>query len=571
MKTFVLHIISLLISSCVYAQKPMVLLDVEPKEAEPGEILTVTIKSNIQGELDIELPSGFVHGYNVMNGMEQEMDYNTGKLITYYYMSQTGAMNKEGSYTFGPAYIKKGSKVFRSNTVTVNIKKQVNSSPYNGEITSKQLRQPAFGIIETSKKTIYEGEPVVLNAKVYAHFSPSHLENYQGYSIAGVIDKHDVGNNQRILVEETKIKNVDLFCFTYDKNVVFPTGTGKIDIEPYKLILRRGFESVPLTSSGSRIEVLPLPSAPSDFAGGVGSFSIERSIDVSELKQGEVFTLNIKISGTGNVHNLADPKLQLPKGFIVYGDPVVKEDITFTSKGAEGMVNYEYNIQVTTFGDITLPGTSFSYFDPVKEKYVRISSDDHQFKIKRDLHFKQDPTQKEAENTIVEKHEIGPMRNKSENKASYDLYHSPVFWLTLGSPWILALIFGIATLKRDQNQQTRNQKQEIQKSLEATQQLLNAARSAYKSGDVGLYFSFIEKSIQRSVSKLLFGNEEAQLSKREMIDGLTDKKIDPVTVSRINLILERCEHARYGMGIDVSETTDLTDTVEELIKSIHIA
>ncbi len=205
MKNFVLHIVLLFCCNLALAQKPMVLLDIDPKEAEPGEILTVTIKSNIQGELDVELPSGFVHGYNVMNGMEQEMDYNTGKLITYYYMSQTGAMNKEGTYTFGPAYIKKGSKVYRSNTVSVTIKKQANSPQYNGEISSKQLRQPAFGIIETSKKTIYEGEPVVINAKVYSHFSPSHLENYQSYSISGVIDKHDVGNNQRILVEEARV------------------------------------------------------------------------------------------------------------------------------------------------------------------------------------------------------------------------------------------------------------------------------------------------------------------------------------------------------------------------------
>jgi hypothetical protein len=329
MKFSIIHIVFLFISGLCLAQKPMVLLDIDPKEAEPGEILTVTVKSNIQGELDIELPTGFVHGYNVMNGMEQEMDYNTGKLITYYYMSQTGAMNKEGTFTFGPAYIKKGSKVYRSNTVSVTIKKEVNSNQYSDEITNKQLKQPAFGVIETSKKTIYEGEPVVFNAKVYAHFSPSHLENYQGYSISGVIDKHDVGNNQRILVEETKFKGIRLYTFTYDKNVVFPTGTGKIDVEPYKLILRRGYESVPITSSGTLIEVKPLPSAPSDFAGGVGVFSIERTINGSSFDQGEVFTMTITISGTGNIHNLLEPKLQLPKGFIVYGDPVVKEESHF--------------------------------------------------------------------------------------------------------------------------------------------------------------------------------------------------------------------------------------------------
>lgn len=569
MKSFILHIALLLFSGVVLAQKPMVLLDIDPKEAEPGEILTVTIKSNIQGELNIELPSGFIHGYNVMNGMEQEMDYNTGKLITYYYMSQTGAMNKEGTFTFGPANIKKGSKVYRSNTVSVTIKKQANSTQYGGEITSKQLRQPAFGIIETSKKTIYEGEPVIVNAKVYSHFSPSHLENYQGYSISGVIDKHDVGNNQRILVEETKVKNINLYCFTYDKNVVFPTGTGKVDIDPYKLILRRGYESVPLTSSGSRVEVLPLPSAPSDFAGGVGSFSIERVVNGSTFKQGEVFTMTIAINGTGNIHNLLEPKLQLPKGFIVYGDPVVKEDITFTSKGAEGSVSYEYNIQITSFGDITLPGTTFSYFDPTKERYIRISSDDHTLEVKKDIHFKQDPEQKEVENTFVEKQKIGPMRTEQEVYTEYSLYDSTAFWIGLGTPLAIALMLGFVFVKRDDNQDVRKQKSELKRTQEQANQLLQTARSAYLSGDHLAYYTSIEKCIQRSVSKFIFEDEDRSISKQEIISGLEQKNVDPLTVSRLKLILDRCEQARYGMGVDLTETADLTDTLDEILKSIH--
>lgn len=569
MKTFFLNITFLVLSGFSFAQKPMVLLDISPTEAEPGEVLTVTIKSNVQGDLDIELPTGFVHGFNVMNGMEQEMDYNTGKLITYYYMSQTGAMNKEGTFTFGPAYIKKGSKVYRSNTVSVTIKKQVSSNQNSEEITNKQLRQPAFGVIETSKKSIYEGEPVVINAKVYAHFSPSHLENYQGYTISGVIDKHEVGNNQRILVEETKIKREKLYFFEYDRNVVFPTGTGKIDIEPYKLILRRGYESVPITSSGNRIEVKPLPAAPADFAGGVGNFSIERTVNGSSLKQGEVFSMIIKVVGTGNLHNLLEPKLQLPKGFIVYGDPVIKEDITFTSKGAEGSITYEYNIQVTAFGDLQLPETTFSYFDPNKERYIRISTNEHVLQVKKDIHFKADPVQQEPENTIVVKQNTSPIRMDQGQNHDYNLYNSPIFWIGIGSPLALAFILGLGMVKREENQDERIQKNEVKKSKEKANELLENARSAYHSGDYASYYALIEKSIQKTVSQLVYGNESVALTKQEIISGLEQKNVDPVNISRLKLILERCEHARFGMGVESTETNDLTETVNEILQSIH--
>ena len=110
MRNCFLNTLFILLCAHLRAQKPLVIFQVEPKSAEVGEMLTITVKSNVQGEIDIDFPSGFVHGYNVMNGMEQEIDYTTGKVITFYYLTQTGAMPKSGTFKFGPAYIKKGNK-----------------------------------------------------------------------------------------------------------------------------------------------------------------------------------------------------------------------------------------------------------------------------------------------------------------------------------------------------------------------------------------------------------------------------------------------------------------------------
>ena len=72
-----------------FAQKPEVILTITPTEAEVGEPLVISVKSSIQGSIEIDnLPGSFTHGYGVMNGMEQEMDHNTGNVITRYYMSQ---------------------------------------------------------------------------------------------------------------------------------------------------------------------------------------------------------------------------------------------------------------------------------------------------------------------------------------------------------------------------------------------------------------------------------------------------------------------------------------------------
>jgi hypothetical protein len=53
MRIALLHIIALFAAFHAVAQKPMVWLEVEPKEAEVGEVLTIIIKSNVHVRLTL--------------------------------------------------------------------------------------------------------------------------------------------------------------------------------------------------------------------------------------------------------------------------------------------------------------------------------------------------------------------------------------------------------------------------------------------------------------------------------------------------------------------------------------
>ena len=87
-----LYILFILSISSAISQKTEVILSIDPVSAAVGEVVTITVKSNVQGDVEIDnLPSSFVYGYDVLNGMNQEMDHNTGNVITYYFLSQTGA------------------------------------------------------------------------------------------------------------------------------------------------------------------------------------------------------------------------------------------------------------------------------------------------------------------------------------------------------------------------------------------------------------------------------------------------------------------------------------------------
>lgn len=570
MKQAFLHSVFLVLAFCSFGQKPIVILEVEPKEAEVGEMLTITVRANVQGEIDVDLPSGFIHGYEIMNGMNQEIDYNTGKVISYYYLSQNGAMPKAGTFKFGPAYVKRGNKVYRSNTVTVTIRKE-NTAPVSdgNEISSKQLRQPAFGIIEKSKSVLYEGEPLILNAKVYSQFDPSHLEDYQEYKLDGALDKHDITTSSRITVQTEKVKRKSYYAFEYDKKVIFPIGTGKFTIEPFKLMLRRGIEGLPITSSSTAIEIKPLPAnAPADFIGGVGNFTLTRKIDQTSLKQGDVFTMIVEISGFGNLQNISEPKLNLPKGFVVYGDAVVKEDITFGSRGAEGKISYEYNIQVTKYGTLSFPETSISYFDPIKEKYITLRTEPSVLSIDKNNAFKISTSET---TTLVESkgQDIFPFRKTEKiGNENNSIVHSPLFWTGVTVPILCGLFLGLFWRKREENEVFVVKKQEKQQAKQGIQNLFGEAENALANSDYINYYGLIEKGLQRSMALYLRNDDSLILSKSVIIEELKQLRVDEHKITALEQLFTSCEEARYGFGISPENRDALIISAKQISQSI---
>lgn len=570
MKQAFLHSVFLVVALCSFGQKPIVILEVEPKEAEVGEMLTITVRANVQGEIDVDLPSGFIHGYEIMNGMNQEIDYNTGKVINYFYLSQNGAMPKAGTFKFGPAYVKRGNKVYRSNTVTVTIRKENTAPVTNGnEISAKQLRQPAFGIIEKSKSVIYEGEPLILNAKVYSIFDPSHLEDYQEYKLDGALDKHDITTSTRITVREEKIKRNTYYAFEHDKKVIFPIGTGKFTIEPFKLMLRRGIEGVSITSSSTAIEVKPLPgNAPKDFIGGVGLFSVTSSIDHTKLKQGDVFTLVVEVSGYGNLQNISEPKLNLPKGFVVYGDAIVKEDIAFGSRGAEGKITYEYNIQVTKYGELVFPETTLSFFDPIKEKYVQISTQSTKLSIQKNASFK---ISDNTTSTLVESkgQDIFPFKTSDELSTEHNsIVHSPIFWAGVTIPILCGLLLGLFWRKREENEVHVVKKQEKQQAKVGILNVFSEAENALLNQDYTNYYGLIEKGLQRSMGLYLRNDDTVILSKSTILEELRLKNVEAAKIIALQQLFTSCEEARYGFGVSPENRDALIVSAKQISQSI---
>jgi hypothetical protein len=369
-KRFALLLFS--IACLIHAQKPMVKLEVDQLKITLGNELIITVKSNIEGEITIDFPSEFVRGYNVMSGMEQVVDYNTGTVNTISYYSQNGSFKKAGNFVVGPAYIKRGKHVYKSNVVQVSVQKE-RIDHGNGSVTAKQLKQLAFGTIEVNKYSVYEGEPLIIQSKVYSRFAPTSIEDYQSYKMDQSIEKYSLEQAKNLTARKEMVKGVEMYAVTTDKNLIFPTGNGSLQINPFKLVLRQNYDGLAVVSTGTTVTVKSLPdNAPSSFIGFVGTLDAKCKYSGSCDKKGDVLTLEVVLSGKGNLHNVEAPVLDLSEGLIQFGKPSVSEKFTFGPQGADGKVIYTYRLQATNPLKKSINPLEISYFNPEKAAYVTL-------------------------------------------------------------------------------------------------------------------------------------------------------------------------------------------------------
>jgi hypothetical protein len=545
------------------AQKPMVSLTVSDKKVTPNETVTFIVTTNLNGPVKVDYPVEFAADYGLMHGMEQKMDPATGKIKTYYYVQQTGSFRKAGTYTL-IAHVKYQNVEYKSNKITVTV---TDSGEDEEENLGYNSKEPIFGVIQARKTTVYEGEPVLLKARVFSRYDIYFLEAYKPFKADKNAEEH-VFQNQRQRVEETKYNGRTMMTFDYGKQLLFPITTGKCRIQPFEMALRchTAFfdKTVTFRSSSTVINVKPLPDgAPATFIGGVGEYGLSQMLGKTKIKQGEVFTLTLVVQGLGNLHNINPPVLDLPKGCSVYGDPERKENFHFNEEGVEGEIAFVYNIRVTNSGKVKFEGQEIAYFDPNKEEYITVSADPFELDVERDASFHPiaDHTQPASGPQDVgirplKKH--APKKNGSNQTALVVSIAAPVCLLGL----LLFLFIG----KRKRKEELLNENAETQKPL------FDAAPAETRD-----YWALAEQSLEDKnnfaillpkaiVQRLEQSLRSGYMTREKVFSAIADK--DPETAEKLREIIETCDQFRYGFGDPEMDTHHLLERADQLLRTI---
>lgn len=561
MKAVVVHICFLFCSLIVWGQKASVKLLVEPQEVSVNQQFSITLKSNVDGNIVENWPSNFERSYDVQSMSRYVQDYSNGKMVQEHLVIFSGEFTKAGSYKIGPFYVKAGNKTYTSNSVMVTVGSAANNSN-GGEITKKQLNQPAFGVIEVSATKLYEGEPLVVSGRVYSReetFGRPILKRH--FNFNGVSDMHEL--QQTEMWEPKVVRNREYLSFSFEKQVLFPVGSGRLDIQPFEIFLPFFDQNYNVVSSTPSVEIIPLPSnPPANFCGGVGEFSVEQKIvNTQNVKQGDIVQVEVTVNGKGNLHAIENPVLQLPKGMNIYGDAEIRDDFSFTSQGSTGKKTYTYHVQVTQEGKQVIEPVTIAYFNPKTEKYATASAAKA---ITVDVQVNKAFSLQAENNTSTQPvNEFDKKYNYSKLKSVLTSSNS---WLWYGAGGLLllaGLLFVFYPRKKKEVAPTveatpTNQVETI--SAEEVQEQIARLEFYAKEQAHDLFYATLEKTLLTILNFHLQVDKNNQLSRNELLSALSNKQLEKAM--QIQRLFEKSDISRYGMGFNAEEMVSVVMEVK---------
>lgn len=560
MKTIGLNICFILCAFCAWNQKAKVELIVTPEEVGVNQAVSVTIKSNMEGDIVENWPSNFVKGYGVQSHSQYVQNFNSGKMEQEHTVIFSGSFNKAGKYKFGPFYVKAGNKTYKSNSVTINV---VTNPTQNGpeEITNKQLRQPAFGIIEASSERIYEGEALVLSGRVYSKertFGRPILR--RSFEIDGVNDFYPLQQSESWETVTIKRRNYESFAF--ERKVMFPVGSGTLSIQPFEIYLPYGSHGFNVLSSVPVVEIVPLPSnPPAEFIGAVGEFEVAQHHLAKKIKQGDIIQVDVIVSGKGNLHAIETPILPLPKGMNTYGDAEVKEDYVFNVHGAEGKITYTYHIQVTREGEQTIQPVKIAYFNPKEEKYISVEAPQAtKITVEENPKFELDD---ETDEPVSDQQAD---RKNLDKKPSGKFADNNWVWYGAGGLLLLAAIFLFVVFRPKKKKEEKPTEQKVIVKTVTHQEvkdLVHQTAFYLKEKQREKFYAALERSVIAVMKFKLKQPADSTLSRGELLNLM--KQNNDASAATIQHLLEKCDYARYGMIASEGEQEVLMNELEGLV------
>ncbi len=359
-------------------------LELDRPEAVFGEGVTLRLRVGGAGSLDssprIQGLRDFIVSEGVTSSRIEIINFRKNTYIEHRYSIQAKA---PGVYTIGPAEVRAGSSVFRSNSVTLTVREVAESRDDKGTAAEG----PVFLRAELSKDTVYAEEPAIYTVKLYRLIKVSNLSL-------------DIPDNPALSFKklgEPLEYTADIDGQPYQvlevRHEIMPLSQGRIKLPPATMDMvayeqGRGQRSFPfndpffsfstprqksVASNPLELNVKPLPEEgrPADFSALLGTYTMESGLDKDAISAGDTASLTVTVEGRGNVGRI--PNLSIPdiQGVKIYVDkPSVR--IEPDARGYKGVKTMKWAFVPQKEGAYEIPPLTLTYFDTGAGAYRRL-------------------------------------------------------------------------------------------------------------------------------------------------------------------------------------------------------
>ncbi len=431
--------------------------------------------------------------------------------------------------------------------------------------------QDFFIEAEVDNLNPYQGEQVIYTFRFYQAESLFDQPEYQSPSFTGFWSEEQSDSQTDYTTEAAG----RAYRVTELQTVLFPTVVGEVTIEPASLTIPGDFftRGAELQTEAITMNVRSLPDgAPANFLGAVGQFDIKANTDTVSTEVNETVTLNVTLSGQGNINGVSDPQWTEGPEWRAF-DSEATVNAQFTNGVMSGVRNYERLLVPTQPGELLLPAIEFSFFNTQTESYETATSEPIIVSVTGDVgsgatQILPDGGAGATVNTAVVNPSIPDFR---PNKPTSELGHSsgaPLlenagYWLL----WMLPLFLIVGSFGLSRFRQQRLATADIRRSKSAAKrayQALYEARNRPQNEANDTAGMILTRYLEEKLDINMVGKTQPRLHQI-----LLEQNLDPQLAERVQNCLMLSEMGRYAPTDTKSEGSNLLDETEQVIAELE--
>ncbi len=408
----------------ISTEEPMLKAKVESSLVVAGQQFLVDFTFNNSKGINFTPPS--FEGFDFI-GPEQSSSANYingtySETVTYSYFLTP---KTTGTFTLEPATIQLGDRTISSNTVTIpvvkataknihivdsirkvyNLPAQITKQGENDtkdtasvhtliahpEAPSDSVKQNLFLKVIPDKTTVYEGEQIVLNAKIFTRFNIETLQfkkfrESKNFTFSNIRMPDGQLQTSKDSINHKAFKTASIILKS-----IYPKRSGSLKIDAdtaifildKPLVSKNFFEqffgasykrySYYIISDRPTLQVNPLPPTYKSFSGLVGHFKVNVSLEEDIVKPGDSVHLKVTLIGNGNLKVLTSIPYQFSD--TIKPLPPTFSDSTYETEDGLVLSNrtFHYVLIPQERGTWAVPAASINYFDPYKKNYAELA------------------------------------------------------------------------------------------------------------------------------------------------------------------------------------------------------